>query len=75
MEEKEIDKYINKYIELIDFKNTSHKGLLYKINNFMYDVGKYTKVAMINKGYVLDKGDCNYNLRKSHIKKIQQIKE
>lgn len=73
MKEQELDKYINKYVEIVDFENKSYKGRWYKINNFMYNVGKDTRQAIINKGYILDVGDRYINYRKSHIKKIKKI--
>ena len=76
MEKQEIDKYLNKYVELIDFTNKSYKGFLFKIRNFKFEVNKQTYDALINNGYVLDCGDCRWvNFRKSHIKKISLIKE
>ena len=73
MKEQEIDKYLNKYVELIDFKNETYKGFLFKVKNFKFKVHKQTQDAIINKGYVLDCGDCWLNLRKSHIKKINLV--
>lgn len=74
MTEKELDKYIDKYVEIIDFRNKIHKGILYKINNFIFEFMKQEQLALINKGYILDIGDSYINYRKSQIKKINQIK-
>lgn len=74
MTEKELDKYIDKYVEIIDFKNKIYKGILYKINNFIFEFMKQEQLALINKGYILDVGDSYINYRKSQIKKINQIK-
>lgn len=74
MTEKELDKYIGKYVEIIDFKKKTHKGILYKINNFIFEFMKQEQLALINKGYILDVGDSYINYRKSQIKKIKQIK-
>lgn len=40
MKEQELDKYIDKYVEIIDFRNKIHKGILYKINNFIFEFMK-----------------------------------
>jgi hypothetical protein len=76
MKKEELDKYLNKYVQLIDFTNRSYKGFLLKIRNFKFEVNKQTYDALINNGYVLDCDDCRWvNFRKSHIKKISLIKE
>ena len=75
MKKEELDKYLNKYVQLIDFTNRPYKGFLLKIRNFKFEVNKQTYDALINNGYVLDCGDHWVNFRKSHIKKISLIKE
>jgi hypothetical protein len=78
MKKEEIDTYLNKYVEVvpaIKYSCAIYKGILYKIDNFKFNVAGSTRTAIINKGYVLDRGDRWINMRKSHIKKINLIKE
>lgn len=76
MKEQELDKYIGKYVTLIDFTNTVEKGILYKIVNGKFTRNNKEKYTPINNGYFLDR---NFNggicYRKSHIKKIKELKE
>ena len=73
MEEKELDKYINKHVEIFDFRNNTYQGTLYKVNDFKYKVGKLTKLAIIDYGYILEDDDGYVPYKGFHIKKIKQI--
>lgn len=73
MKEIELDKYVGKRVELVDFQNKIHEGVFYKITNGWWKRNGTEYQTMINKGYVLDRNDCFLNLRQSHIKKIRVI--
>lgn len=73
MKEQELDKYVEKIVRLTDTDNDTHEGKFYKIIDGKFKVNGLEQIACINKGYVLDKNYCWYNLRKSHIKKIEEI--
>ena len=73
MKEIELDKYVGKRVELIDFQNKIHEGSFYKIENGRWKRNGTEYQSMINNGYVLDRNDSLLALRKSHIKKIRVV--
>ena len=73
MKEQELDKYVGKFVRITDFENEKYNGCLYKIINGKFKVNGIEQLACMNKGYILDRGYCYHNYRKSHIKKIEVI--
>lgn len=73
MKEQDLDKYLNKHVEITDFENEKSVGCLYKIIGGKFKVNGIEQLAAMNKGYILDKGYCFHNYRKSHIKKIKVL--
>lgn len=71
MQEKEIDTYLNKLVQLTDFEGEESVGTLYKIVDYHIQKDNCDDLAPISRGYYLVRHlKPNICYRKSHIKKI-----
>ena len=74
MKEQELDKYLGKYIELVDFTNEKQIGILHKIIDNKININHREEFMPIKNGYCLERElDSNICYRKSHIKKISVL--
>lgn len=69
MKIKEIDKFIDLEVELIDSDGDIHRGFLEKRDNYTSPFAGLIKVI-----YFFDAGDYSIYFRPSHIVKIKEVK-
>lgn len=71
MKEIDIDKYIGKFVKIIDFEKDINYGKLYKIKDGIINRNGQQEFHSINNGYFLESYTKGIDYRKSHIKKIE----
>ena len=75
MKEQELDKFLNKCVEITEYDGRIQKGYLYKIENGRTKINGREELNPINKGYFLVRFyDGGIAYRRSHIKKIKELK-
>lgn len=75
MKEEQLDKFIGKLVEITDFENDKWTGKLYKIVKSKSDSLYGELFHNVSNGYYLEGTRIGgIDFRKSHIKKIREIK-